>query len=38
MSKLKIVETVELIMPLYLEPYAVFGLLLLTGTIKCGYW
>lgn len=38
MSKLKMLETEELIMPLYLVPYAVLGLLLLTGTIRCGYW
>jgi len=31
-------ETEELIMPLYLVPYAVLGLLLLTGMIKCGNW
>lgn len=37
MSKLKMVETSDVMLPLYEVPYAVFGVLAATGTIKCGY-
>lgn len=38
MSKLKMVDTLEEMVPKYWVPNAVSGDVEETGTIKCGYW